>query len=665
MKRFFTIIFVFCMIFSLLSIYSIPVAAIENMEQVKTDSDWQYIIKDDNTIQIKKYIGSLKQLNIPSEIDGRIINSIASTAFYNSKIEQVNFSDSITDIGWWSFYGCKNLKEVCFGKKIISIGYGAFMNCPQLKKADIPISVNFIGEDAFAVNCRVRKNVNDIYTHRKISTQEYVTDTLFEIFGYSGTYAEKYALENSLAFISKGIVKYGDADSNGVVDFDDIKLIKNYIDGKAELSDFQICCADVDNDFLITTNDEELIKNYIMNKIPYYSFPVSKYLNVVPDYLTGKSIYCDGDSIAKGTGTNIKGNTFYSYCHYISEKYNMTMVNNAVAGTTIAKQKNKTKDKNKSILERVTQMRGDYDIVLLDGGFNDLFQHIDPGHITPEEDKSGNYNEYTTAGALESICYFLQNNYKDSLKLFVLGHKRIANPDQYKYWNIIKQVLDKWNIDYIDLSRETQLCDVNDEISTQYFMFKNGKGDGIHPLTYANNKIYGPCVAKKLNEMAQNRTGLCVNEKEITMGFLEKYNLDAQFTESVSNFSLRWSSDDENIIRVDENGLAAAQGVGSTFIRVCSDDGKTASVKVNVKLMPVNLKLNKTKVKLEKGKTFLLNSTVIEGTASLVKHYASSDKSIAEVDESNGLITAKSPGTAVITCHTSNGVKAECTVTVC
>ena len=49
MKRFFTIIFVFCMIFSLINIYFIPVAAIENMEQVKTDSDWQYIIRDDNT----------------------------------------------------------------------------------------------------------------------------------------------------------------------------------------------------------------------------------------------------------------------------------------------------------------------------------------------------------------------------------------------------------------------------------------------------------------------------------------------------------------------------------------------------------------------------------------------------------------------------------------
>ena len=78
------------------------------------------------------------------------------------------------------------------------------------------------------------------------------------------------------------------------------------------------------------------------------------------------------------------------------------------------------------------------------GGFNDLFKNVEMGAMTDINNKSGKYNEYTTAGALESICYFLDKNYKDSIKLFVLCHNCSTRIKQSQYWSLMKNILDKW-----------------------------------------------------------------------------------------------------------------------------------------------------------------------------------------------------------------------------
>ena len=147
----------------------------------------------------------------------------------------------------------------------------------------------------------------------------------------------------------------------------------------------------------------------------------------------------------------------------------MTMTNKAVPGTTLAIRKDFIGTDHRSILERVREMKGSYDVILLDGGFNDLFKNVEMGAMTDINNKSGKYNEYTTAGALESICYFLDKNYKDSIKLFVLCHNCSTRIKQSQYWSLMKNILDKWEIPYVDLSEETELTGDNEEITTQYY----------------------------------------------------------------------------------------------------------------------------------------------------------------------------------------------------
>lgn len=639
----------------------------EKSSEILTDDGvWKYTVTGESNAEIIGYLGTEKKISIPDKIDDYTVTSIGSAAFYNSEIEKITLSSSIESIGWWAFYGCKNLSYVKLNDGLNTIEYGAFMNCRRLKDIALPYTVFSIGEDAFGVSCSSLKNINDNYSKKTVSKQSYSYIKNFTVKGYEGSFAEKYAQKHNLDFESFSEILFCDADLNGTVDSNDVILLKKYIDGKLKLSESQIRNCDVDGDTLVTSYDTSLIEKYVMNKIPRSELPVAKNIERKTDFLYGKTMYCDGDSVAKGTGTNIFGSDFYSYCNYITDTYNMTSVNKSVAGTTIAKQKNKTSSNKKSILERVWEMKGNYDIVMLEGGFNDLFQKVKIGEVTDINDKSGNYNVYTTAGALESICYFLNENYADSVKFFVLCHTRYENPNQYKYWNIITEVLKKWNIAYVDISSETDFCDINDEISTQYFMYNNEKkkGDGIHPLAYAAKKIYGPVIADKLNELFLKNVNVSFADESIELGLGESFYQSPVIREQYEGYSTRWSSDNPDVATVNSYGEVIARSMGTTTIRYCTNDGKTASYSVSVKFMAMDLVLDSTKLNLKCGQTHTISTSFLNGTTAYHISYSSSDRSVADVSPDKGVITAVGSGKSLITCRTPSGVVAQCTVIV-
>ena len=65
----------------------------------------------------------------------------------------------------------------------------------------------------------------------------------------------------------------------------------------------------------------------------------------------------------------------------------MTMTNKATPGTTLAIRKDFIGTDHRSILERVREMKGSYDVILLDGGFNDLFKNVEMGAMTDINNK--------------------------------------------------------------------------------------------------------------------------------------------------------------------------------------------------------------------------------------------------------------------------------------
>lgn len=91
-------------------------------------------------------------IEIPAEIEGKNINTIALNAFsHNYNINKIIIPDNITHIKNYAFSDCKYLKSIIFGanSKFNSIGAYAFQNCTSLDQIEIPQNTRYIMQGAF------------------------------------------------------------------------------------------------------------------------------------------------------------------------------------------------------------------------------------------------------------------------------------------------------------------------------------------------------------------------------------------------------------------------------------------------------------------------------------------------------------------------------------
>ncbi len=129
-----------------------------------------------------------------------------------------------------------------------------------------------------------------------------------------------------------------------------------------------------------------------------------------------------------------------------------------------------------------------------------------------------------------------------------------------------------------------------------------------------------------------------------------------------------WSSSDESVATVDQNGVVKAKTVGITTITATVGyKNVTCRVYVNEKIFKVaGVAIEPTELTLEKGQTGALTANISPANASNMSVKWSSDNpKIVTVDPKTGEVTAMDSGTATITVTTVDGGKtATCVVTV-
>ena len=183
-----------------------------------SDGNWIYSVLADGTIAIKMGDAMCEKLKepdgnkiteerfvdvvVPETIDGYEVSVIGYNAFWVARLmrsivlpksvkristyafwycdflTEVTLNDGLESLAQNAFCACKRLAEISMPKSLKSIEKGAFNSCDSLKKITIYDGVEYIGEDQFFTNAT--------------------------IYGYSGSYAEEYAIANNYSFVSIG-----------------------------------------------------------------------------------------------------------------------------------------------------------------------------------------------------------------------------------------------------------------------------------------------------------------------------------------------------------------------------------------------------------------------------------------------------------------------------
>ena len=128
---------------------------------------------------------------------------------------------------------------------------------------------------------------------------------------------------------------------------------------------------------------------------------------------------------------------------------------------------------------------------------------------------------------------------------------------------------------------------------------------------------------------------------------------------TASGNTLVWSSAIPSVATVDQNGKVTAVSEGTTIISVSTEDGKEmATCLVTVRFQHVeSVSLDKANLQMYVGKTATLVATVFPSNANNpAVTWTSSNSDVAIVNE-NGLVTAISEGSAIITASSVDGNK--------
>ncbi len=195
-----------------------------------------------------------------------------------------------------------------------------------------------------------------------------------------------------------------------------------------------------------------------------------------------------------------------------------------------------------------------------------------------------------------------------------------------------------------------------------------GLGTATVTATTADGRFSAECNVT-VAVYAESMT-LSVNEEEI-LHVGETLDVDVTFIPEGASEKLIWTSSDETVAAVDENGVVTALKSGEAIISAESEDSSLKeSFTLIVAVDVTGIALDQTEVTLtitgeEKESVQLIETLSPENATIKDVRWTSSDESVVTVNEETGYVTAVNGGTAVITATTvDGGHTAECRVTV-
>jgi len=196
-----------------------------------------------------------------------------------------------------------------------------------------------------------------------------------------------------------------------------------------------------------------------------------------------------GDSITKGYSSN-----GYSWSNFIKENYDLSdCINAGISDYRVSTYDDANKWLGTQVINHYND-KDNYDFVIMHGGINDLFYDTPIGKISNSFELSS-FDSNTFIGGLEAYIYKAINKWPNARIGYIINYytpkyseRNITwSINQYKvYYDSIKEVLNKWNISYIDLSEDkySEILEIN---TTKYLP------DKLH-LNVNGYKVISPYI---------------------------------------------------------------------------------------------------------------------------------------------------------------------------
>lgn len=145
-----------------------------NFKSFYSDSNYEYVLFNDNTASIVKYIGSDNNLVISDNVTVNNvkypITTIGANAFLNSNVVELTMPNTIKTIEAKAFYNSKVLTTIKLSNSLEYIGDQAFEKCSNLISIDLPDTLTYLGRYAFSkcyslTTVKLSSSLKDIYEH--------------------------------------------------------------------------------------------------------------------------------------------------------------------------------------------------------------------------------------------------------------------------------------------------------------------------------------------------------------------------------------------------------------------------------------------------------------------------------------------------------------------
>lgn len=159
-------------------------------------------------------------------------------------------------------------------------------------------------------------------------------------------------------------------------------------------------------------------------------------------------------------------------------------------------------------------------------------------------------------------------------------------------------------------------------------------------------------------------TGVKINKSSTSIykGYTEQLSASVQ-PETATYKKIEWSSADETIAIVSQDGTVTGKNPGTTAIRAISQDGVMAECKVTVTVPSVILQLDAYDITINKGDTYVPTYKLSPVDSTDTVKWTSSNETVVHIDDKNQLIGVGA-GVVTVTGVTGSGISAIFTVTV-